>query len=196
MPREEKLNARVIIEMLGAPKEHIEETIRSYVEQIKKESKTVKILRVDYAPAEKKDKLYSTFAELDIEVDGAENLVFFCFDYMPSSVEIFEPEQITYTSQGFTDFLNDLQGKLHKIDMALKNLSAENQILKKSNTSLVKNIIKRVLKEKPLNLEQISKEVGMTTEAADKMMMQLLADKTVKFADGRYSLLLVSEHVA
>jgi hypothetical protein len=188
MPKEEKLNARVIIEMLGAPKEHIEETIRSYVDQIKKESKTIKVLREHYAPAEKKDKLYSTFAEMDIEVDGAEELVFFCFDYMPSSVEVFEPEMLTYSSQGFTDFLNDLQGKLHKIDMALKNISAENQILKKSNSSLIRNIIKRILKDGPLSLESIAKETNMAQDAADKMMMALLAEKIVTYKDNLYSL--------
>jgi hypothetical protein len=188
MPKEETLNCRVIIEMLGAPKEHIEETIRAYVEQMKKEYKTVKVLREEYADARKKDKLYSTFAELDLEVKGAENLINFCFDYMPSSVEIFEPDILTYDSHDFTDFLNDLQAKLHKIDMALKNISAENQIMKKNTTALMRNLIKLILKSGPMKMEDIAKEAGIKPEAADKALVLMLQDKTVKFSDNQYQL--------
>jgi hypothetical protein len=188
MPREEKINCRVIIEMLGAPKEHIEETIRSYVKQLKEEYKTVKVLREQFAEAKKRDKLYSTFVELDLEVQGAENLIGFCFDYMPSSVEIFEPEMLTYEAQDFTDFLNDLQGKLHKIDMALKNLSAENQILKKNNSIIVRSYISHLLKNGPKKLEELSQETSIKPDALDKIMMALLQDKTVKYADDVYSL--------
>jgi hypothetical protein len=184
----ERINCRVIIEMLGAPKEHIEETIRSYVKQLKEEYKTVKVLREHFAEATKKDKLYSTFAELDLEVEGAGNLINFCFDYMPSSVEIFEPDELAYDSRDFTLFLNDLQGKLHRIDMALKNLSAENQILKKNNMIVVRNMIKMILKSGPSKVDDIAATAGLKKEAADKVLVTMLQDKTVKYANEMYSL--------
>ena len=47
-----KIEIRAIIEMLGAPKEHIEATLKEYVENLKKDG--VKINNETYAEAEEK----------------------------------------------------------------------------------------------------------------------------------------------
>jgi hypothetical protein len=190
MKKEErpKVNCRVIIEMLGAPKEHLEETIRMYVSKMKEEDKNIKVLREHFEPAAKKDKMYSTFAELDLEVSGPENLVWFCFDYMPSSVEIFEPEEIVYRMKDFTDFINDMQGKLHRVDMALKNITAENQILKKNTGVAITNLVKLSLKSGPQSAEKIAKQAGMLEDAMKKFLAKLEEEKVVEKKDELYSL--------
>jgi hypothetical protein len=50
---------------------------------------------------------------------------------MPSSIEILEPEKIGGTREPLTNLLNDLIARLHQYDMLLKNLHAENLMLKK-----------------------------------------------------------------
>ena len=43
------IKTRVIIEMLGAPKEHIQETLTLYVEKIRNEEKKMILGKIDYA---------------------------------------------------------------------------------------------------------------------------------------------------
>ncbi|MEM4267642.1 MAG: hypothetical protein QXK37_02315 [Candidatus Woesearchaeota archaeon] len=184
----QNLNCRVIIEMLGAPKEHIEETIRMYVNKLKEDYKAIKVLREYYAEPEKKDKLFATFVELDLEVKGVENLVWFCFDYMPSSVEIFEPEEIVYKTRDFTNFINDLQAKLHKVDNVIKNLSAENQVLKKNSTIIIRNLVKLSVKEGGKKAEEIAKLAGLSEDAVEKVLAAMINDKIIVKKGNFYSL--------
>ncbi|MBS3146459.1 hypothetical protein J4471_02065 [Candidatus Woesearchaeota archaeon] len=54
----------------------------------------------------------------------------FCFDYLPSSVEIIQPENINERSVDFAGFINDLMLKLHEYNIVIRNLQAENKVLK------------------------------------------------------------------
>ncbi len=124
-----KIHAKIVIEILGTPKEHVEETIRKVIENLKKEE-GVKLLKEVTYEAEKIKEMWSTFSDLDIELEDATKLVGICFDYMPSSVEIIEPLKMNIETTMISDFLNDLLARLHKTDMILKNALAENQLLK------------------------------------------------------------------
>jgi len=95
-----------------------------------KEIQVVKEELVDTKQMEDK-KLWSNFAELELQVKEMGALIDFCFDFMPSSIEILEPEKIDGAREPLTNLLNDLIGRLHQYDMLLKNLHAENIMLKK-----------------------------------------------------------------
>lgn len=130
-----KIVARVIIEILGAPKEHVESTMKMVVEELEKREE-IKILKKDFAEAEnvKDEKLkdfWSSFVEVDLESEDIESLIGICFDFMPSSVEIIEPSDFRLNSRQVDDVLNDLLEKLHKFSMAMRNIHAENVLLKK-----------------------------------------------------------------
>ena len=86
------IRCRIIIEILGKPKEHVEKTLRIYVDKIKNDSDLV-ILNSEFSEAAEKEKLWATFVELDMIIKGIPKLIAFCFDYMPSSVEITKPEE-------------------------------------------------------------------------------------------------------
>lgn len=115
-----------IIEILGAPKEHVEETIKKVVEIAKKgyEVKDSKIHE-----AKQLDKLFGTFVELEFKIKKIDDLIAFCFDFMPSSIEIIEPTKFTIESTEVNNLFNELLARLHQYDMAIKNLNAQNKIL-------------------------------------------------------------------
>ena len=135
-----KVLARVIIEMLGAPKEHIETTLKDYVENLKQDD-TLKIIKEDIAPAEQQKKLFSVFAELEIWFKDPQRLIDFCFDSMPSSVDIIKPEKLTFNTKALTDTLNDLQAKLHDNDMIIKTTKAKNKILEKNTKAIISKMM-------------------------------------------------------
>jgi len=122
------LKARFIIEIAGFPKEHIENTMRGVVKKLRNEKK---VLNYKIFEAEQKEKLFSTFAEVEVEIKEFDELVGICLDYLPSSVEILKPDKFNLESKDFENFINDLLGKLHQYDMVVKNLKAQNMLLNK-----------------------------------------------------------------
>ena len=91
------IRCRIIIEVLGKPKEHVENAIKEYIEHIKEDSELV-ILNEEYSEIKEQGKLWSKFVELDLVIKGTKKLISFCFEYMPSSLEVLKPESLTLTN--------------------------------------------------------------------------------------------------
>ena len=123
-----KMVVRVIIEVAGFPKEHVEQVIKKMVDRIKEQEK---ILRSDIFEAKQIKEFWSTFTEMELSFEGMDHLSGFCFEYMPSSLEILEPERLRLESKDFENAYNDLLGKLHHYDMSLKNTNAANLLFQK-----------------------------------------------------------------
>lgn len=178
-----KIKARVIIEMLGAPQEYIETTLKNYLEKLKKDG--IKIVKETIEPAQKQNELFSTFAELDIEFEKMEDLLGFCFDSMPSSVEILEPEELQISAADLSGHLNDLQAKLHEIDMVVKTTRAQNAVLDKNAMNVFKNFIKHICKEAHTT-EEMSKIVGIKPEQLQKFVEILIKEDKLKKEGEKY----------
>jgi predicted transcriptional regulator len=182
---EQNVLAKVIIEMLGAPKEHIEKTLKDYVEKLK-DDKDIEIAKEEFAPAEEQNKLFSTFAELEIRFKNAQKLVDFCFDSMPSSVEIIEPESITINSAGLTETLNDIQAKLHNSDMVIKTLRAKNTILDKNAKKILRNFVSYMIEGKEKTIEELSSKMGISAQHLKPFLEELVKEGKIKEKEGRY----------
>ncbi len=176
-----------IIEVLGKPKKHVEQTIKTYVKKIK-ENKKIRILKEDYSEAKKVEGLFSIFVELEALVKDTAELVFFCFDYMPSSIEIIEPEELSYRKNDFSAFLNDLQARLHNIDMALKQYKARNTMLIKNSAILLRNIIIVFLEQGPRTRKEISKRVGLPEDKIENILKIMIKENRIKKKGKNYEL--------
>lgn len=192
------LHARVILEMLGKPKEHIEKTMQDYVNNIA-ENKNIKLISKEIAEAKEQEipsgikigeneKVWSTFTEMEFMIKGISKLVGFCFDYMPSSIEILAPEKIVFNLHTITDFVNDLQAKLHKMDAVLKNQNNENMFLKRNMHITLQNLILISLHYKNLDEESLSKITGIPQEGLKPFIESLLKDNKIKKNKNLYML--------
>jgi len=123
------MKARIIIEIVGSPKEHVDNTLKMVSKKLQGEKK-IKVLNEKFFEAKKVDRFFSAFSEIELEVSDVKDFVYLCFDYSPSSVEIFDPEKLEFKSVVLAEFLNDLLARLHKFDMVVKNIHAENVLLK------------------------------------------------------------------
>lgn len=187
MEEKQGITVRVIIEMLGSPKEHIEKTLKDYVERLKKD-KTIAILKEDYVEAEEKGKMFSCFVELDIKFPSPEALIGFCFDAMPSSIDILEPAELVFDTKKLTDILNDLQARLHQVDMALKYLKAEKTILDTNVVTVFNNFVTYILKNSgDKKLDEISVLTGVKPEQLKNFLDKIVEKKTISLKDGVYS---------
>lgn len=121
---------RIIVEILGFPKDHVETTLKAVVEKLKTEE-GVKVLKEAIENAEEVKDFWSAFAEIEMKTENIQRLMDICFDYMPSSIEILEPNEVGMDINNLSNFFNDLLARLHQYDMLLKNVHAENFLLKK-----------------------------------------------------------------
>lgn len=173
------IRCRTIIEVLGKPKEHVEDALKEYIEHIKQDSELV-ILNEDYSEAKEQGKLWGKFVELDLVIKGMKKLISFCFEYMPSSLDIVKPEHLTMTNPELSNFLNDLQARLHNVDMIVKKLKAENDFLKLNMNAILHNAILVCLKVSKLNLEQLSKITGVEKKELEIFIEKLINENKIK----------------
>jgi predicted XRE-type DNA-binding protein len=182
-----KIVFRVILEVLGKPQVHVEEALKGYLKQIHEDSR-YKIITQELAPTKQQEgqEMWTTFAELELETKEIKNVVNFCFDYMPSLVEIVEPEELTLTDVQATEFFSDLQGKLHHVDMVAKKTKLENDHLQRNMSLLLKNYILVLLTQNNLSSEQIAKLTGVSKDKIEDFLDKLIDEKKVDLKEGVY----------
>ncbi|MBN1644920.1 hypothetical protein JW851_02690 [Candidatus Woesearchaeota archaeon] len=178
-----EIQARTILEMLGGPKEYIEQSLKNYVAKLKKE---LDILKEDYEEAKPQGKLFSTFVELEIKFKDTLQIIDFCFEALPSSIEILAPEELRFKSNDLSDFLNDLQSRLHEADMVVKSVRAQNKVLDLNATTVLQNFIKHLVKE-PKTSEEISPFIGLRPKEVKAFADNMVKKGVIKEQDGKYS---------
>lgn len=129
----EKINAILILEILGKPKEHIIQTLLDIVDKLGKE-KDVKLIKKDIAEPKKleekgvKGEIFTSFAEVEIET-SLQQLMLICLAYMPSHMEIIFPEEMKIRNLDMNIFFTELLRRLHQYDELARALMIEREII-------------------------------------------------------------------
>ncbi len=189
---EKTIKFRAVIEVLGQPKEHVEEALKGYLANLK-ENEDYELLSEDFAEIKQQEDLWATFAEVEIATEKLGNIVNFCFDYMPSLLEVLEPSQIIYTNEELSPLLNDLMAKLHSVDMVAKQFRLENQHLLNDAKNLLKNYITVLLRQKNLTAKELSGLTGVVQERLEDFLDELIDEGKVDLKEGIYFLTTKNE---
>lgn len=123
------ITIKALIEIVGFPENHVNESMEKVLEMLSKEP-TMKIIEKAIEKAKKIKELWSSFVELEIDLDDLTALNKFCFDYLPTSIEIQDVKEVKFEAKEITNFLNDMLAKIHQYNHAVRNLHAEIIILK------------------------------------------------------------------
>lgn len=180
--------ARIIIEVVGKPKEHVENSLKLAIKKIKEHEKLILKEGDLYKAKENKEGLWSTFSELELLFKDTQSLVGFCFDYVPSSVEILEPKNLKFDTNELSNLINDILAKLHQIGVSLKKLNIENQILNKNATALLSNMLVMSLRGKEKTLKEISKFLVIPEEQLKPFIDIMLRNNFIKKQGDKYNL--------
>ena len=184
---EQHIRIKAILEIVGKPKEYIEEKIKEYIEKVKEDPNLI-ILNEKLSDAKEEKGVWSMFVEIEVVIKGLTNLVGFCIDYMPSSIEIIKPEKFAFEERIFTNFINDLLAKLHKVDMIAKQLGSENAFLRKNMNKLLINQFLVLVKFGVNDVDKISKATGIVEEEVKSMLDLLVKEEKIKEQNGVYSI--------
>ncbi|MDO8468031.1 MAG: hypothetical protein Q7S56_03755 [Nanoarchaeota archaeon] len=136
---EEKIQAAFIIEVIGRPPNHLIETLNDLLDKMGKE-KGVKVgSKKINEPILLRDQkeFYTSFAEVEVEVDEVMTLIRLMFQYMPAHVEIISPERIMQTNQDWMEVMNELLRVLHGYDEVARVVQNEKNILESQLRSLL-----------------------------------------------------------
>ncbi|MBS3137937.1 hypothetical protein J4232_05875 [Candidatus Woesearchaeota archaeon] len=179
---------RAIIEMLGNPKEHLMETLHGYIDRLKTE-KEITVVSEKYEEPILKDELYSTFVELELKVEKLDKLIWFCYDYMPASVEVVEPEELAFQARDVTSFFNEILTKLHTLDMLYKKYKVENELFKKNLTILLRNFIKIELRNAPKTIDELELALGVPQSQITFFLEKLIEEQKIKKEQDKYMII-------
>ena len=174
------IQCRIIIEILGNPKEHVENTIKIVLKKLEEE-KDVDLTSYDLHPAkEQDDKMFSSYAETEVLFKNFETLTRITFDYMPSSVEILKPSEFKIPSLEISNFVSDTLSLLHQIDFKLKDTNAKNMLLEKNSNNLLKNLITSALSNGNKSTSQLSKIAGIKPEQLDHFLTAFAQENLIR----------------
>ncbi len=178
-----------IIEIVGKPREHVEETLRLVLKQLRDE-KGVDVLGGKVHEPKAQGVFFSTFAELNVLVKDFSTLIGICFSYMPSSVEIVEPAQFKLAPTEVANLFNDLLGRLHEIDMRLKGANAANLQLDQNLYNLLKNAVILSLASGSKTLGELATQVGINEQQLSPFLARFVQEKVIR-QDGHHYMSLL-----
>lgn len=186
---EGKITFRALIELLGKPKQHVDDSMRKMIQKLR-EDERYRLKKVETADLKKQEQadVWATFSEVEIEVSDIPEIMEFCFDYMPSLIEILEPKELVFTEGEVTAFLSDMQAKLHHIDMVAKNLKLEADSLKQNQAKLLRNYITLLLRSKKMTAKELGILTGVEEDTIADFLDYLIDQKYVELEGEEYYL--------
>ena len=134
-----KIKAIIILEVIGKPPEHLTETLESMIKNIDSEQEVRVVEKKINEPVLMKEnkEFYTSFAEIEIEVEEIMRLVGLMFKYMPSHIEIISHEFIALTNYSWNDILNETIRWLHGYDEVARIIQTEKIILENKLRELI-----------------------------------------------------------
>ena len=183
-----RLYVRAILEMVGAPAEHVDKSLRDYVNALRK-SPVVEVIKRYFSEPEPQDKLFSMYAEIEFYINSIEDLFNFVMEAMPSHIEILEPDEEVLTNKLLTDVMNNFIIRLHKVDGLVKDLNAKLKLLDKNMEVLSSNFIGHLVRDSEKDIKDISSITGIPLDKIEPILENLVkANKIEKVGETKYRL--------
>lgn len=164
----EKIQAMLVVEMMGRPPEHIKQTMEDLLNKLDEEKGVTVTRKTIHEPKEVKpeegqknaQEIFTTFSEVEIEVPELVDLAMVIFKYMPSHVEILSPTEMNLKNFDISALLSGISSKLHQYDAVAKNALMQNQILKAQ--------FQKYIQEHPPKEKKAVKKASKTKKAKSK----------------------------
>jgi len=165
---EMKMRAVIILDIIGKPAEHLTQSLEMIVGEIDKE-KGITIIKKEIKepiPFKENKEFFTTFADIEVEIDDFLFLLVLLFKYMPAHIEIVHPEFISLSNNGWNDVLNELSRRLHGYDEIARVMQAEKNILIKKVEELAGKPIGEIFKK--VETKQEAKKIPIKEELVEE----------------------------
>lgn len=191
---QEKINAgfiqaKIIFEIVGSPKDYVMKVINAYIDNMKKDKDLIFLSEDCGEPLEERG-LWSTFLEAELLVNGLEKFVWLCINFMPASIDIIKPETFTFKDKDLTNWLNDVLSALHEVSILTKQLNSQNRLLLKNTNALVRNLIILALKKekKPMDAKELGRIIGIPDNDLKPYFEAMIKENSIIKVKNKYDL--------
>ena len=159
------VHVNIIFEMVGSPKEHIEKSMDAFLANIAGDDQITMLSedREETIEVEDSKGLFSAAAEVEYLVYGIDKLTYIAFNFMPASIEIKAPKEMTFRDKDLTGWFGDMLAKLHEVNSVHAAVKGENKQLILTTNTLIRNNILLAL-EGEMTAKEIAGKVGMKEE--------------------------------
>ena len=146
---EKIITVSFILEALGRPKEHLVQALEELISKMDEEKKVSVISKKIHEPVVMKNQpeLFTTYAEVEVEVEEIIYLMGLVFKYMPASIEVISPEKLIVENNNLSELLSELARKLHGYDELARMMQADRAVLLKKIEELTPKDSKKEIKK-------------------------------------------------
>jgi len=181
------VRAIVTFEIVGKPQSHVENSLKVYLENLKKDVR-IEVLSEETAEAIEEEDMWSTFSEVEMLVDEMNTLTWIAMNFSPASIEIQEPAQKTVQIAEMNAWLNDLLSQLHTIATETRDTKAKFAKMNESLNALIVNLVLTALETGNYSGEELQKKCGIHAEQLQPFLDHLVKRERIKKAGDTYSL--------
>ena len=152
----EKIQANMIIEILGRPKENVSNAIKNLIEKLGTEKGVSLIEKTLHEPVSVPDSknLFTTFAEVTVEFDSLGTYMGIMFAYLPSNIQIISPEKVLIKNDDLTVLGNKIIQRIHDYDAITKKTLAERETLIRKLHEVAPHLFKKHDKKAESNADE------------------------------------------
>ncbi len=173
------IHTNIMFEVLGNPKEHVENSLKQYLDNLK-EIEDITIISEEIEPAVQQEDLWSTFAEVEMLVKTLDRLSWICVNFMPASIEIMSPETLNFKARHLTNWFNDLLAKLHEIAAVSNQVGQQNKLMLKSMNALFRNSILICIDSEIQDPSLIAEKIGVSDKDLAPVFEAMVKEKKIK----------------
>jgi len=151
-----KLHVQIVLEILGRPPENVTKVLEEHITKLGSE-KGIKIIdKKLHEPKKVKEgkDLYTSFAEVTLELDSITHYFGVLFGYMPAHIELIDPSQIELSNHEIDDLANQIVQRLHHYDALAKRMLVERQYLFTKLQEIAPEVVPKLMKKEPLKSAQ------------------------------------------
>ncbi len=186
------IHVLVTFEVVGKPKEHVDKTLKEFIKGVKESEQIAvleehlhKAMKSDFKATNNDSDFFSAFAEVDMLVKNLETLTWLSVNYMPSSIEVIEPDTFSFKALDLQNWQNDVLSRLHNVDARMKQQA---DFLRNNLVALMHNVILLSLARGKKQLSELQKDTSLVSESLEPQLKKLIELKRIKHKDGVYSL--------
>jgi hypothetical protein len=180
------LHLSVLFEIVGNPKEHVENMIKKVIDGVKS-NKGIIVFDEEFGDAEDAGEgLWGVFCETEMLIKDLNILSWLAFNFSPASIEIKAPKELVIKDKKMTDFMGDLLSQLHQSNMNTIRAKSETKELLLNFNALARNAVFLAIGSDKKTPVEVAKVIGMTPEGISPVLEAMVKEKTLNKEGDKY----------
>jgi hypothetical protein len=182
------VECNVTLQMIGKPKEYLVESMNKIITGIESEEKKYAIFETQFFDGDNKENFFTYVCEIKMLFSKPLDIIDFSFDYMPSTIELVDPPNISFSSADFSSFINEMLIKNHDLNMLTKTLSEQGKRLFATQDALLKNITFQSIIYGEKSISKISRNAGVDEKFMENLLNKMVEENTLVKNGDEYSI--------